>query len=429
MNTFGTLFRLTSFGESHGAAIGGVIDGCPAGLEIDLNFIQSELDRRRPGQSRLTTARQEGDRVELLSGVMQTTPPPPHEGEECSPLRADMASSTQKDSILPHDTERRGRLVTTGTPIGFIVRNADHHSSDYDNLRDVFRPSHADFTYYIKYGLRDHRGGGRSSARETISRVVAGAVAKLALRQLGIDVKAWTQQVGDIACERDWTKLDLNRIEDNAVRCPDPVIAQQMEDLILQVKGEGDTIGGIIAGVITGCPVGLGEPVFGKLHAQLGAAMLSINAVKGFEYGEGFAGVSQRGSEQNDRLSRPTPSPLPDREGSGHLLTAEAQQSSQNHSTPLPTREALGVRLLSNHSGGIQGGISNGQPIPFRVAFKPVATLLREQETVDIHGNPVTIHPRGRHDPCVLPRAVPIVEAMAAMTILDAYLLNKTTHL
>lgn len=361
MNTFGNLFRVTTFGESHGAAIGGVVDGCPAGICLDLDFIQSELDRRRPGQSRLTTARKEADRVELLSGTMDG--------------------------------------ITTGTPIGFIVRNENQHSGDYDDLRDVFRPSHADYTYYIKYGLRDHRGGGRSSARETISRVVAGAIAKLCLRQLGIDVKAWTQQVGDIACERDWTKLDLGLIESNAVRCPDPEVAQRMEELILQVKGEGDTIGGIIAGVITGCPVGLGNPVFGKLHAQLGAAMLSINAVKGFEYGEGFAGVSQRGSEQNDR-------PIP------------------------PFNSSLGeVQWGLNHSGGIQGGISNGQPIPFRVAFKPVATLLRPQETIDIHGNPVTINPRGRHDPCVLPRAVPIVEAMAAMTILDAYLINKTTHL
>ena len=246
----------------------------------------------------------------------------------------------------------------------------------------------------MKYGLRDHRGGGRSSARETISRVVAGAVAKLCLRQLGIDVKAWTQQVGDIACDRDYTKLDLSLIESNDVRCPDAETAKRMEELILQVKGEGDTIGGIIAGVITGCPVGLGEPVFGKLHAQLGAAMLSINAVKGFEYGEGFAGVSQRGSEQND------------------IFVAASQYESVTK---------------TNHSGGIQGGISNGLPIPFRVAFKPVATLLRPQETIDIHGNPVTIHPRGRHDPCVLPRAVPIVEAMAAITVLDAYLLQEST--
>lgn len=365
MNTFGTLFRLTTFGESHGAAIGGVIDGCPAGITLDLDFIQAELDRRRPGQSRLTTARKEGDRVELLSGIMESS---------------------------------SGELKTTGTPIGFIVRNENQHSNDYDDLRDVFRPSHADYTYYIKYGIRDHRGGGRSSARETISRVVAGAIAKLCLRQLGIDVKAWTQQVGDIACERDWTRLDLSLIESNDVRCPDPAIARQMEDLILQVKGEGDTIGGIIAGVITGCPAGLGEPVFGKLHAQLGAAMLSINAVKGFEYGDGFAMVNKRGSEVNDILA------------------------------PLSSPSGAVGGTLSNHSGGIQGGISNGQPIPFRVAFKPVATLLRQQETIDIHGNPVTINPRGRHDPCVLPRAVPIVEAMAAITILDAFLLNGKSN-
>jgi len=370
MNTFGNLFRLTTFGESHGNAVGGVVDGCPAGIALDLDFIQAELDRRRPGQSRLTTARKEGDRVEILSGVF--------EGK------------------------------TTGCPIGFIVRNENQHSSDYDNLRDVFRPSHADYTYYIKYGVRDHRGGGRSSARETISRVVGGAIAKLCLRQLGVDVKAWTQQVGNIACERDWTRLDLSQIEQNDVRCPDPAVARQMEDLILEVKGEGDTIGGIIAGVITGCPVGLGEPVFGKLHAQLGAAMLSINAVKGFEYGDGFAMAEKRGSEVNDCPVLTS--------GNG-----DAPLSAGHSSEPAPSR-LEGVRWGQNHSGGIQGGISNGMPIPFRVAFKPVATLLRPQETIDVHGNPVTIHPRGRHDPCVLPRAVPIVEAMAAMVVMDAYL-------
>lgn len=370
MNTFGNLFRLTTFGESHGNAVGGVVDGCPAGIALDLDFIQAELDRRRPGQSRLTTARKEGDRVEILSGVF--------EGK------------------------------TTGCPIGFIVRNENQHSSDYDNLRDVFRPSHADYTYYIKYGVRDHRGGGRSSARETISRVVGGAIAKLCLRQVGVDVKAWTQQVGNIACERDWTRLDLSQIEQNDVRCPDPAVARQMEDLILEVKGEGDTIGGIIAGVITGCPVGLGEPVFGKLHAQLGAAMLSINAVKGFEYGDGFAMAEKRGSEVNDCPVLTS--------GNG-----DAPLSAGHSSEPAPSR-LEGVRWGQNHSGGIQGGISNGMPIPFRVAFKPVATLLRPQETIDVHGNPVTIHPRGRHDPCVLPRAVPIVEAMAAMVVMDAYL-------
>ncbi|MBR1791191.1 MAG: chorismate synthase [Bacteroidaceae bacterium] len=370
MNTFGNLFRLTTFGESHGNAVGGVVDGCPAGIALDLDFIQAELDRRRPGQSRLTTARKEGDRVEILSGVF--------EGK------------------------------TTGCPIGFIVRNENQHSSDYDNLRDVFRPSHADYTYYIKYGVRDHRGGGRSSARETISRVVGGAIAKLCLRQLGVDVKAWTQQVGNIACERDWTRLDLSQIEQNDVRCPDAAAARQMEDLILEVKGEGDTIGGIIAGVITGCPVGLGEPVFGKLHAQLGAAMLSINAVKGFEYGDGFAMAEKRGSEVNDCPVLTS--------GNG-----DVPLSAGHSSEPAPSR-LEGVRWGQNHSGGIQGGISNGMPIPFRVAFKPVATLLRPQETIDVHGNPVTIHPRGRHDPCVLPRAVPIVEAMAAMVVMDAYL-------
>ena len=378
MNTFGTLFRLTTFGESHGAAIGGVIDGCPAGITLDLDFIQAELDRRRPGQSRLTTARKEGDRVELLSGTMDI--------DELGVMNDEYKLQS---SIVNHQSSIK---VTTGTPIGFLVRNENQHSSDYDDLRDVFRPSHADYTYYMKYGLRDHRGGGRSSARETISRVVGGAIAKLCLRQLGIDVKAWTQQVGNIACNRDWTQLDLSLIESNAVRCPDPAIAQQMEDLILQVKGEGDTIGGIIAGVITGCPTGLGEPVFGKLHAQLGAAMLSINAVKGFEYGDGFAMAEMRGSEANDLF----------------VTSSQGEPATK-----------------SNHSGGIQGGISNGQPIPFRVAFKPVATLLRPQETVDIHGRPVTINPRGRHDPCVLPRAVPLVEAMTAMTILDAYLLNR----
>ncbi|MCR5820181.1 MAG: chorismate synthase [Bacteroidaceae bacterium] len=360
MNTFGTLFRITSFGESHGSAIGGVVDGMPPGIDIDMDFIQAELARRKPGQSRLTTSRKESDRVEFLSGIFD------------------------------------GK--STGTPVGFIVRNENQHSDDYDNLRDVFRPSHADYTYFMKYGIRDHRGGGRSSARETISRVVAGALAKLVLRQLGIRVTAWTQQVGDIACERDWTRLDLGLTETNDVRCPDPEAARRMEELIMQVKVEGDTVGGVIAGVIEGCPAGLGEPVFGKLHAMLGAAMLSINAVKGFEYGEGFEGVRYRGSEQND----------------------------------IPLSLSVGgderaARFATNHSGGIQGGISNGEPIPFRVAFKPVATLLRPQNTINIHGRPAVVNPRGRHDPCVLPRAVPIVEAMAAVTILDAWLQNEST--
>lgn len=357
MNTFGQIFRLTTFGESHGEAIGGVVDGMPAGIDIDVDFIQSELARRRPGQSNITTSRQEPDQVELLSGVFE------------------------------------GR--STGCPIGFIVRNQNQHSSDYDNMRQLFRPSHADYTYYYKYGTRDHRGGGRSSARITISRCVAGALAKLALRQLGITVQAYTSQVGNIALERDYHLYDLSLTETNAVRCPDAEKAAQMIALIEQVKSEGDTIGGVITCVVKGCPPGLGEPEAHKLHADLGAAMLSINAVKGFEYGEGFAGVTQRGSEQNDIF----------RSVDGRITTA------------------------SNHSGGIQGGISNGQDIYYRVAFKPVATLLQTQDTVDVNGQATTLTARGRHDPCVLPRAVPIVEAMTAMTIMDHFLLNKTAKM
>lgn len=364
-NTIGRIFRLTTFGESHGAAIGGVVDGMPAGIDIDLDFIQSELDRRRPGQSRLTTSRQEADRVELLSGVF--------EGK------------------------------STGCPIGFIVRNQNQHSQDYENMRCLFRPSHADYTYYNKYGTRDHRGGGRSSARITISRCVAGALAKLALRQLGISIEAYTSQVGPIALDRDYHRYDLSLTEQSDVRCPDPEKAREMEELIMQVKAEGDTIGGVITCVVKGCPVGLGEPEFGKLHAELGAAMLSINAVKGFEYGEGFAGVTARGSEQNDVFL------------SNHI----------SHLSSLTSH----LSTATNHSGGIQGGISNGQDIYFRVAFKPVATLLREQDTVDLEGNPTKLTARGRHDPCVLPRAVPIVEAMAGMVILDHYLLNKASKI
>lgn len=356
-NSFGNIFTVTTFGESHGAGVGGVIDGFPAGIDIDLDFIQSELDRRKPGQSKITTGRQEGDKVEILSGVF--------EGK------------------------------TTGCPIGFLVRNTNQHSNDYENVRNVFRPSHADYTYTQKYGLRDHRGGGRSSARETISRCVGGAFAKIALRQLGISVTAYTSQVGNIAIERDYSKLNRDNIEKNNVRCPDLDKAKEMENLILAVKEDGDTIGGIITCVIKGCPVGLGEPAFGKLHAELGAAMLGINAVKGFEYGEGFDGVGQRGSEQNDIFF--------------------------NDNGKINTR--------TNHSGGIQGGISNGQDIYFRVLFKPVATQLHEQPTVDKDGNDTMLEVKGRHDPCVLPRAVPVVEAMAAMVILDNYLLNKTVHL
>lgn len=356
-NTFGNLFRLTTFGESHGKAVGGIVDGFPAGIDIDLEFIQNELARRRPGQSRITTDRKEPDEVELLSGVF--------EGK------------------------------STGTPIAFEVRNTNQHSKDYDNMRQLFRPSHADFTYYNKYGVRDHRGGGRSSARITIARCVGGALAKLALQQLGISVTAYTSQVGDIKLEKDYHLYNLGTIEDNPVRCPDQAKAKQMEELIAGVKAQGDTVGGIITCVIKGCPIGLGEPEFGKLHAALGGAMLSINAVKGFEYGEGFDCATAKGSELNDVFINQN----------GKISTS------------------------TNHSGGIQGGISNGQDIYFRVAFKPVATLLMKQNTVTIEGIPTELNARGRHDPCVLPRAVPIVEAMAAMVILDNYLLNMTTKL
>lgn len=356
-NSFGNIVRLTSFGESHGKGIGGVLDGFPAGIKIDMAFIQAELDRRKPGQSKLTTDRKEGDKVEFLSGIFEEK--------------------------------------TTGCPIAFIVWNENQHSSDYNNLREVYRPSHADFTYMTKYGIRDHRGGGRSSARETISRVVAGALAKLALKQLGISIQAYTSQVGEIALAKDYTHYDLATAEENAVRCPDAEKAKAMEELICRVKAEGDTIGGVITCVIKGCPVGLGEPVFGKLHAALGNAMLSINAAKAFEYGNGFNGLEQKGSEQNDVFFN----------NNGRIETH------------------------TNHSGGIQGGISNGQDIYFRVAFKPVATLLMEQHTVNIDGIDTTLKARGRHDPCVLPRAVPIVEAMAALTILDYYLIDRTTQL
>lgn len=350
MNTFGNLFRLTSFGESHGEAVGGILDGCPAGLELDMDFIQNELDRRKPGQSRITTPRKESDTVVFLSGIF--------EGK------------------------------TTGMPIAFMVKNENQHSSDYDNLKDVFRPSHADFTYFSKYGIRDYRGGGRSSARETIARVVGGAIAKLFLKKLNIDIKAYTSQVGHIALEKDYTRYDLSKIEDTAVRCPDPEKAEEMIALINEVKSKGDTIGGIITCVVKGTPVGLGEPVFGKLHAALGSAMLSINAVKGFEYGMGFD-VNHRGSEVNDSFFN-------------------------DHGT---------ISTRTNNSGGIQAGISNGQDIYFRVAFKPVSTILMEQNTVDIHGNETVVKARGRHDACVLPRAAPIVEAMAALVIMDYYLL------
>ncbi|NDV81126.1 chorismate synthase [Bacteroides sp. 51] len=356
-NSFGNIFRLTSFGESHGKGIGGVIDGFPSGIVIDIEYVQQELDRRRPGQSAITTNRKEGDRVEFLSGIF--------EGK------------------------------STGAPIGFIVRNMNQLSNDYNNMKEIYRPSHADFTYQTKYGIRDHRGGGRSSARETISRVVGGALAKIALKQLGIQIFAYTSQVGPIKLEGNYTDYDLSKIEDNVVRSPDQEKAKEMEEYIAQIKKDGDTIGGVITCVVKGCPIGIGQPVFGKLHAALGGAMLSINAAKAFEYGDGFKGLKQKGSEQNDIF--------------------------YNNKGSIETR--------TNHSGGIQGGISNGQDIYFRVAFKPVPTILMEQHTVNADGTDTTLKARGRHDPCVLPRAVPIVEAMAAMTLLDFYLIDRTTQL
>ncbi|MFV0377312.1 MAG: chorismate synthase [Mangrovibacterium sp.] len=357
MNSFGQIFRLTSFGESHGRGIGGIIDGCPAGLEIDLDFIQHELNRRKPGQSKITTQRAESDQVEFLSGIF--------EGK------------------------------TQGSPIGFVVWNKDQHSNDYDNLKDVFRPSHADFTYLKKYGSRDHRGGGRSSARETIARVVAGAVAKLLLRRQGIRIDAFVKQVGEVELEKSYLELDLNQIDSNIVRCPDAETADKMIARILEAGNNHDTVGGIIQGVVRGVPVGFGEPVFNKLHADLGHAMLGINAVKGFEYGSGFEGTKLSGSQHNDIF----------------------------------VKTGDGIRTKTNHSGGIQGGISNGEDIYFNVAFKPIATLLKEQQTVDKDENETIINPKGRHDPCVLPRAVPIVEAMAALVFADHYLLHKINQL
>lgn len=353
MNTFGKLFTLTTYGESHGVAVGGIIDGMPAGIEVDEAFLQAEMARRKPGQSSITTDRKEEDHVELLSGIF--------EGK------------------------------TTGTPIGFEVRNNNQHSQDYENIRNLYRPSHADFTYTQKYGLRDHRGGGRSSARETLSRVVGGAFAKMALRTQGIQVQGFTSQVGNLVLPGFYSDYDLAEAERNAVRCPDPTLAAQMEQLIKEVKAEGDTIGGVVTCVIKNVPVGLGEPCFDKLHAALGQAMLSINACKGFDYGLGFADCGRRGSEMIDTF----------------------------------VREGNKITTLSNHSGGIQGGISNGQDIYFRCAFKPVATLLQEVETVTLDGEATTLKARGRHDPCVLPRAVPVVEAMAAMVVLDFLLMNN----
>lgn len=354
MNTFGNIFRLTTFGESHGSAIGGVIDGMPAGMPVDMNYVQTQLNRRRPGQSDLVTPRKEPDTVEVLSGIFE------------------------------------GR--TTGTPIGFIIRNSNTRSEDYSEMRNIFRPSHADYTYYAKYGIRDHRGGGRSSARETATRIVAGAFAAQALTAQGIKVWAYTSRVGDIAMPVQWNEVSSSDVDNSAVRCPHAPTTAAMERLIREVKADGDTVGGIVTGVIEGCPAGIGDPVAGKLHASLAAAMLSINAAKGFEYGMGFDGCCRRGSDMADIFT---------------------------------TRTDGTIATLTNNSGGIQGGISNGMPIVFRVAFKPVATLLRPIATIDNTGAAVTLKARGRHDPCVLPRAVPVVEAMAAMTLFDAMLLNR----
>lgn len=353
-NIFGNLFRVSTFGESHGKGVGGVIDGCPAGLKLDLGAIQNELDRRKPGQSKIVTQRKEGDVVEFFSGIFEG--------------------------------------YTTGTPIGFLIINGNQKSNDYDHIKDKFRPSHADFTFHEKFGVRDYRGGGRSSARETAARVVAGAIAKQYLADKNIDIKAYVSQVGAISLNQSYKELDLNTIDDNILRCPDQNLAEVMINKIMEVRKQGDTIGGVVDCVITGVPSGIGEPVFDKLHAELGKAMLSINAVKGFEYGSGFKGVELLGSQHNDAF----------------------------------VNDNGKIKTTKNHSGGIQGGISNGEDIYFRVAFKPVATIMQDQESVNENGETVTVSGKGRHDPCVVPRAVPIVEAMAAMVILDSYLIAKS---
>lgn len=387
-NTFGHLFRVTTFGESHGTAIGCVVDGCPAGLDFDLDFIQQELDRRRPGQSSIVTQRKESDTVQVLSGVFE------------------------------------GR--TTGTPIAMVIPNEDQRSRDYDHLATAFRPSHADYTWQAKFGHRDYRGGGRSSARETAARVAAGALAKLLLRKQGIDIQAFVSQVGHLELKKNYTQLDLSLTESNDVRCPDPDLATKMISLIKKVRKEGDTIGGVVMCVISGCPPGLGEPVFDKLHAELGKAMLSINAAKGFEYGSGFAGVKMRGSEHNDLFTvdggRDTVS------GTRSTVDGGTQSGEPDTVHRAPDTVHRIPSTLTNHSGGIQGGISNGMDIYFRVAFKPVATIMRAQETLSAEGETVTVMGKGRHDPCVVPRAVPIVEAMAALVLADFYLRGKANR-
>lgn len=351
-NSFGRIFKLSTFGESHGAAIGGIIDGCPAGISLDFKAINAEMQRRKPGQSAIVTQRKEEDEVKFLSGIF--------EGK------------------------------TTGTPIGFIIENTDQKSKDYSHIKDIYRPSHADYTYDKKYGIRDFRGGGRSSARETACRVVAGAIAKQLLKD--IKITAYVSSVGEMELKKNYSELDFSEIEKNPVRCPHAEMASKMEDYIKSIRKEGDTIGGIVTCVIQNVPIGLGEPVFDKLHAELGKAMLSINAVKGFEYGSGFAGTEMKGSEHNDIF--------------------EADGSTK-----------------TNYSGGIQGGISNGEDIYFKVAFKPVATIMQKQDTIDSKGNKAEAEGKGRHDPCVVPRAVPIVESMAALVLVDFYLLNKISRL
>lgn len=355
---YGKIFSISTFGESHGAGIGVVIDGCPAGVSFDATFIQDELTRRKPGQSRITTQRKEADEFEVLSGVFEG--------------------------------------VTTGTPIALLIRNEDQRSKDYAHIADRFRPSHADFTYEEKYGIRDYRGGGRSSARETAARVAAGAVAKLMLKELGVSISAFVSQVGPIKVSKSYKELDLSEAENNAVRCADPEVAGEMFDFIDTVRKNGDSVGGVVFCVAKGVPAGWGEPVFDKLHAELGKAMLSINAVKGFEYGSGFDGVEMLGSAHNDAFYR-------DQQGA--------------------------VRTKTNFSGGIQGGISNGEDIYFRAAFKPVATIMQDQDSLNKAGETVVISGKGRHDPCVVPRAVPIVEAMAALVLADFYLRNKTSKI
>lgn len=356
-SSFGNIFKIATFGESHGKGLGVVIDGCPAGLELDEGFIKQELQRRKPGQSRITTQRREEDEFQVLSGVFD------------------------------------GK--TTGTPIAMIIFNTDQKSKDYSHIADKYRPSHADYTYSEKYGIRDYRGGGRSSARETAARVAAGAVAKLLLRQYGINVHGYVSQVGDLTLDKSYQELDLSETEKNIVRCPDAAVANKMVDYIDEIRKSRDTIGGVVSCVAIGVPPGLGEPVFSKLHAELGKAMLSINAVKGFEYGSGFGGVSMRGSEHND----------------------------------LFYQEEGKIKTRTNHSGGIQGGISNGQDIFFRVAFKPVATIMQDQESINEQGESTIVSGKGRHDPCVVPRAVPIVEAMCALVLVDFLLLKRTNKL